>query len=368
MRVAGKSLRTIWPAADGAAVEIIDQTLLPHQFVVRRLATLAEAARAIRDMQVRGAPLIGAAAAYGIALAMRQDPSDAGLEQAMAALAATRPTAVNLHWALDDMRRSLAPLRPATRADAAWQRAAEVADADVAINRAIGQHGLPLIEAVLARKPGRGPVNILTHCNAGWLATVDWGTALAPIYRAHDCGIALHVWVDETRPRNQGASLTAWELGQHGVPHTVVTDNAGGHLMRQGRVDLCITGTDRTTACGDVANKIGTYLKALAAHDNGVPFYVGLPSPTIDWAIDDGSAIPIEERDAREVTHIAGRTDAGDIVEVRLTPEDSPAANYAFDVTPARLVTGLITERGVCSASRDGLLGLFPERRRKGAA
>ena len=365
MNVAGKPMRTIWRAADSApgrpVIEIIDQTLLPHRFVVRRLATLDDAARAIRDMQVRGAPLIGAAAAYGIALAMRADPSDAGLERATEMLGATRPTAVNLHWALDDMRRALSPLPSPERAVAAWGRAAEVADEDVAINRGIGQHGLPLIEAARARKGSSGPVNILTHCNAGWLATVDWGTALAPVYAAHDSGIALHVWVDETRPRNQGASLTAWELGQHGVPHTVIADNAGGHLMRRGRVDLCITGTDRTTAAGDVANKIGTYLKALAACDNGVPFYVGLPYPSIDWTIEDGSAIPIEERHAHEVSRLTGRTTAGEVVTIDILPEGSPAANPAFDVTPARLVTGLITERGVCAASEAGLLSLYPE-------
>jgi methylthioribose-1-phosphate isomerase len=266
------------------------------------------------------------------------------------------------------MRRALAPLPAAERAAAAFVRAGAIAEEDVAINRAIGEHGLALIEAAAARRKSGGRVEILTHCNAGWLATVDWGTALAPVYRAHDAGIPLHVWVDETRPRNQGASLTAWELAQHGVPHTVIADNAGGHLMRRGRVDLCITGTDRTAGNGDVANKIGTYLKALAASDNGVPFYVALPSPTIDWTLADGGDIPIEERNPREVTHIAGWTAAGERIEVRLTPEASPAANYAFDVTPARLVTALITERGVCPASRDGLLSLFPERRERGAA
>jgi methylthioribose-1-phosphate isomerase len=368
MNVAGRPMRTIWLAADGESVEIIDQTRLPHELVVVRLARLADVARAIRDMQVRGAPLIGTAAAYGMALAVAEDASDAAMEAAAATLAATRPTAVNLAWALAEMRRALAPLPPAKRFAVALARAGAIADADVAINRAIGEHGLRLIAAALAARRGRGPVQILTHCNAGWLATVDWGTALAPVYRAHDAGIPVHVWVDETRPRNQGASLTAWELGQHGVPHTVIADNAGGHLMRRGDVDLCIVGTDRTTAAGDVANKIGTYLKALAAHDNGVPFYVALPSPTIDWTIDDGDRIPIERRDPREVTHIAGWAADGSRVEVRLTPEGSPAANFAFDVTPARLVTALITERGVCPASRDGLLGLFPERRRRGAA
>jgi methylthioribose-1-phosphate isomerase len=366
MNVDGRPMRTIWPAADGHTVEIIDQTRLPHEFVIARLTRLDDAARAIRDMQVRGAPLIGATAAFGMALAVAADASDRAIEHAAAILAATRPTAVNLAWALGEMRQALAALPPERRFAAALARAAAIADEDVAINRAIGEHGLGLIRKAYAIREGRGPVQILTHCNAGWLATVDWGTALAPIYRAHDAGIPLHVWVDETRPRNQGASLTAWELGQHGVPHTVIADNAGGHLMRHGEVDLCIVGTDRTTACGDVANKIGTYLKALAARDNGVPFYVALPSPTIDWAIEDGDEIPIERRDPREVTHIAGWSE-GRRVEVRLTPEGSPAANFGFDVTPARLVTALITERGVCPASREGLLGLFPEKRRQAA-
>jgi len=382
MNVAGRAMRTIWLAADGrpggVIVEIIDQTRLPHELVVARLARLDDAARAIRDMQVRGAPLIGATAAYGMALAIAEDPSDDGIERAAATLAATRPTAVNLAWALGEMRRAIAALAPERRLAAALARAGAIAEEDVAINRAIGDHGLPLIEAAFRAKAGRakswhGRAQILTHCNAGWLATVDWGTALAPIYRAHDQGVPIHVWVDETRPRNQGASLTAWELGQHGVPHTVIADNAGGHLMQQGEVDLCIVGTDRTTCTGDVANKIGTYLKALAAHDNGVPFYVALPSPTIDWEIEDGAQIPIERRSAREVTHIAGWTEAEGTgkarrVEVRLTPADSPAANFAFDVTPARLVTALVTERGLCPASREGLLGLFPERRERGAA
>jgi len=366
MNVTGQAMRTIWLAPDGRTVEIIDQTRLPHELVIARLACLEDAARAIREMQVRGAPLIGATAAYGMALAIAVDPSDRGIEEAALTLAATRPTAVNLAWALAEMRRALAKLPLERRAAAALARAGAIAEEDVAINRAIGEHGLGLIEAAFREKGSR--VQVLTHCNAGWLATVDWGTALAPIYLAHDRGIPVHVWVDETRPRNQGASLTAWELGQHGVPHTVIADNAGGHLMRQGEVDLCITGTDRTTACGDVANKIGTYLKALAACDNGVPFYVALPSPTIDWEIEDGALIPIERRDPREVTHIAGWTEAGERVEVRLTPKDSPAANFAFDVTPARLVTALITERGICPASPEGLLGLFPERRRRGAA
>ncbi|SMH56904.1 S-methyl-5-thioribose-1-phosphate isomerase [Azospirillum agricola] len=366
MRIDGRAYRTIWQTEDGAedgAVAIIDQTRLPHDFAVARLTTLEDAAHAIRAMLVRGAPLIGATAAWGVALAMRADPSDSGLERACATLLATRPTAVNLRWALDRLRARLAGLPESERAAAAAGEAAAVADEDVAINRAIGGHGAALIRAAFERKGGGGPVNILTHCNAGWLATVDWGTALAPVYVAVEEGIPLHVWVDETRPRNQGASLTAWELNRHGVPHTIIADNVGGHLMQHGKVDLCIVGTDRTTATGDVCNKIGTYLKALAAHDNGVPFYVGLPSPTIDWGMSDGvREIPIEERDGREVTDLTGRTADGRIETVRLTPDGSPVANFGFDVTPARLVTGLITERGVCPASRAGLLGLFPER------
>ncbi|MFS2013563.1 S-methyl-5-thioribose-1-phosphate isomerase [Azospirillum sp. CT11-132] len=362
MRIDGTAYRTIWPDGEGA-VAIIDQTRLPHDFAVVRLTSLEEAAHAIRAMLVRGAPLIGAAAAYGVALALRADASDRGLERACATLLATRPTAVNLRWALERMRGLLAPLPEVRRVEAAEAEAAAIADEDVEINRSIGLHGAALIRAAAARKKPNEPVNVLTHCNAGWLATVDWGTALAPVYAAFEQGIPLHVWVDETRPRNQGASLTAWELKHHGVPHTVIADNVGGHLMQHGKVDLCIVGTDRTTATGDVCNKIGTYLKALAAHDNGVPFYVGLPSPTIDWTIADGvREIPIEERDGREVSELTGRTADGRIETVRVTPDGSPVANYAFDVTPARLVTGLITERGVCPATRDGLLGLFPER------
>jgi len=360
-------MRTIRLAEDGGSVEIIDQRLLPHELVIARLRTLDDAATAIRDMAVRGAPLIGVTAAYGVALGMAQYPSNDGIGHAIEILAATRPTAVNLHWALETMRQALSQLPPFRRREAAFARAGEIAEEDVAMSRAIGGYGLPLITAAQRRKNG-ARVDILTHCNAGWLAAVDWGTALAPVYRAHDEGIALHVWVDETRPRNQGASLTAWELLQHGVPHTVIADNAGGHLMRHGMIDLCITGSDRVSGNGDVANKIGTYLKALAAHDNGVPFYAALPSSTIDWTLDDGDAIPIEERDAREVTHIAGWTEVGERVEVRLTPEGSPAANYAFDVTPARLISGIITERGVCPASREGLLGLFPEKRPRARA
>jgi methylthioribose-1-phosphate isomerase len=362
MKVDGKHYRSIWVATDGWSVEVIDQTALPHAFAIARLTTLADAAEAIRTMKVRGAPLIGATAAYGLCLALRADPSDETLDRAHATLLATRPTAVNLRWALDDMRDHLRNRRRDERVAAAYARAAAICDDDVATCAAIGRHGLPLIQAAWDRA-GRGrPVDVLTHCNAGWLATVDWGTALAPIYRAHDAGIPVHVWVDETRPRNQGAALTAWELGRHGVPHTVIVDNAGGHLMQRGRVDLCLVGTDRTTARGDVCNKIGTYLKALAARDNGVPFYVALPHSTIDWTIEDGAAIPIEERDPAEVATVAGIDSDGRRRAVSIAPEGSRAANYAFDVTPARLVTAFITERGTAPASREGLASLYPER------
>jgi len=363
MKVGGTATRTIWLEPDGAAVGIIDQTLLPFELKKRRLITLDEAAHAIRAMLVRGAPLIGATAAYGMALAMRADPSDAALEQAAKTLLATRPTAVNLRWAVEDLRALLTKLPPAAREAAAYARASQICEEDVVINRAIASVGLPLIQKAWEKKGRRGPVEILTHCNAGWLAAVDWGTALAPVYLAFDQGIPLHVWVDETRPRNQGASLTAWELGSHGVKHTVIADNAGGHLMQQGRVDLCLVGTDRTTATGDVANKIGTYLKALAAFDNQVPFYVALPSPSIDWSITDGRKIPIEERDPAELAEISGRLADSGVARVRVIPEGSTAANPGFDVTPARLITALITERGICAASREGLLSLFPERR-----
>ncbi len=363
MKIDGVPYRTIRVADDGWSVEVIDQTKLPHEFALLRLATPEDCARAIRDMNVRGAPLIGATAAYGIALALRADPSDAALDAACALLGATRPTAVNLKWAIDEMRAAVRPVGANARAEAAYVRAGLLCDEDVETCRMIGVHGLALIRGIAEAKPGR-PVNILTHCNAGWLACVDWGTALAPIYMAHDAGIPVHVWVDETRPRNQGAALTAFELGGHGVPHTIVADNAGGHLMQHGLVDMCITGTDRTTATGDVANKIGTYLKALAADASGVPFYVALPHTTIDWSLDDGVAqIPIEERSPREVTHMTGRTDKGEIVTIEIAAPGSPAANYGFDVTPARYITGLVTERGVCAASREGLLSLYPERR-----
>ncbi|MBL29533.1 MAG: S-methyl-5-thioribose-1-phosphate isomerase [Rhodospirillaceae bacterium] len=363
MKIDGIPYRSIWVDDDGWSVRVIDQTRLPHAFAVARLTTAADAAEAIRGMTVRGAPLIGATAAYGICLAMRDDPSDEALDAAYAMLLATRPTAVNLRWALDAMRDRLRNRPRDERVAAAYACAAEICDDDVATCRAIGEHGLGVIRDLWEEKGRPDRLNLLTHCNAGWLATVDWGTALAPIYMAHDAGIPVHVWADETRPRNQGASLTAWELGRHGVPHTVIADNVGGHLMQHGLVDLCIVGTDRTTAGGDVCNKIGTYLKALAAHDNGVPFYVALPYSTIDWTIEDGATIPIEERDAAEVTRITGRTSGGTVVTVTVTPEGSPAANYAFDVSPRRYVTGLVTERGVCPATKDGLLSLYPERK-----
>ena len=363
MKVDGKHFRSIWRDTDGWSVNAIDQRRLPHEFVVARLTNCTEAADAIRTMLVRGAPLIGATAAYGMALAMRDDGSDAAIDRAYDMLIATRPTAINLKWALEEMRRVLRPLPPSARVDAAYARADDIAEEDVVINQGIAKNGLALIEAIAAKKKPGEPINVLTHCNAGWLATVDWGTATAPIYLAHDSGIPIHVWVDETRPRNQGASLTAWELGHHGVKHTVIPDNTGGHLMQHGMVDLAIVGTDRVAANGDVCNKIGTYLKALAAHDNGVPFYVALPSPTIDFTVADGiTQIPIEQRGTEEVTHMTGRTRDGRIETVRIVPEGSPVANYAFDVTPARLVTGLITERGVLKADRAALAAAFPER------
>src|SRR5215207_9471494 len=364
MNVMGKHHRTIWTNPDGWSVEIIDQTQFPHVFATTSLKTLGDAAHAITTMMVRGAPLIGATAAYGVCLHMRENPSDEDLDHACRVLERTRPTAVNLKWALDEMRALLKHLPPRERAQAAYRKAATICDDDVEINRSIGNHGFELIEQAARRKQSGEPVNILTHCNAGWLATVDWGTATAPIYMAHDKGVPVHVWVDETRPRNQGSALTAWELANHGVPYTIIPDNTGGLLMQRGLVDLCIVGTDRTTADGDVCNKIGTYLKALAAHDNDVPFFVALPSPTIDWTVHDGvKEIPIEERNAEEVTFVQGQGSDGTTMRVRISPEGSPAANPAFDVTPARLITGLITERGIAKASADGLKALFPERK-----
>jgi methylthioribose-1-phosphate isomerase len=366
MKINGKPYRTIWLNEDGKTVEIIDQTKLPHRFETLTLSTLDDAAHAIKSMQVRGAPLIGATAAYGVALALRANASDDGLDHACDKLVAMRPTAINLRWALDEMQKAVRNQPHDARVAAAYARAAAICDEDVETNRKIGEHGLGMIRSHADKKGGER-VNILTHCNAGWLACVDWGTALAPIYRAYDEGIDLHVWVDETRPRNQGASLTAFELDAHGVPHTLIADNTGGYLMQKKQVDLCIVGTDRTTATGDVANKIGTYLKALAARDNNIPFFVALPYSTIDWSLDDGSTIPIEERDPSEVTRISGKLPDGSVASVLIAPEGSAAANFSFDVTPARLVTGFITERGVAPANRDGLVTLYPEHR-KGAA
>ncbi len=363
MRVNGTPYRSIWLNDDSWSVDIIDQTYLPHEFVIRTLKSMEEAAEAISTMRVRGAPLIGAMAAYGVALAMRERADDDSLAFTCEHLLETRPTAVNLRWALARLKTTLEPLPAEERCPVAYVLARDICDEDVEINNRMGELGLRLIRGLWEqRRYDTDTLHILTHCNAGWIATVDWGTALAPIYKAHDAGIPVHVWVDETRPRNQGAALTAWELQAHGVPHDVIVDNAGGHLMQHGLVDLCLTGTDRTARNGDVCNKIGTYLKALAAHDNEVPFYVCLPSPTIDWDMADGVAgIPIEERDAVEVTQVSGRTATGEMLTVQITPDGVSARNFAFDVTPARLVTGLITERGICPASKAGLESLFPE-------
>jgi methylthioribose-1-phosphate isomerase len=370
MNIDGQAWRTIGLEEGERSVWVIDQTLLPHRFTTRSLRSCDEAAEAIRTMVVRGAPLIGVTGAYGLMLALQVDPSDEALAAAFEQLNATRPTAVNLRWALERVRKLVALLPPTERAEAARREAGAIADEDVAMCEAIGEHGLRIFQELAAARPAARqgePFNVLTHCNAGWLATVDWGTALAPIYKAHRAGLNIHVWVDETRPRNQGASLTAYELGREGVPHTVIVDNAGGHLMQHGQVDAVIVGTDRTTRRGDVCNKIGTYLKALAAHDNGVPFYVALPASTIDWSIDDGVAeIPIEARSAEEVTHIQGRGADGAITSVQLSPDGSPGFNPAFDVTPARLVTALITERGVAAASEAGLRGLYADSLLKG--
>lgn len=358
MNVDGTHRRSLWPADDRDALFVIDQRRLPHEFVVARLDGATAVDAAIRHMAVRGAPLIGATAAYGVALQMRADAGDAALEAVLQRLAAARPTAVNLRWALERQAARLRPLAPAARADAAWDEADAIADDDVAANHALGAHGLALLRALWQRHGGRR-LNLLTHCNAGWLATVDWGTALAPVYLAQAAGLDLHLWVGETRPRNQGASLTAWELGQQGIAHTLVADNAGGHLMQRGEVDAVIVGCDRVSARGDVANKIGTYLKALAARDNGVPFWVAMPLSTLDARVDDGlGGIPIEQRDAREVTHLSGRGSDGAVVEVQLAPDGTPAINPAFDVTPARLVDALITERGVVPATAGAIAAL----------
>lgn len=364
MKVGDTHYRSIWQDSSTGDIRIIDQRWLPHEFRIVTLETLDEFAIAIRDMWVRGAPLIGATAAYGVALQMARDPSDASLNEAYDILHATRPTAINLRWALDEMRSVLTALPLEQRGAAALQKAADICDDDVETNRMLGVHGLEIIRKIAATKKPGEVVNILTHCNAGWLATVDWGTATSPMYHAMEAGIPIHVWVDETRPRNQGAQLTAWEMVGNAIPHHLIVDNAGGHLMQHGQVDLVIVGTDRTTAQGDVCNKIGTYLKALAAADNNVPFYVALPSSTIDWTVNDGvREIPIEERDGREVTHLYGRLEDGSTGFVQVSPDGTPGGNPAFDVTPARMITGLITERGVAEASAEGLLALFPERR-----
>ncbi|TYC49415.1 S-methyl-5-thioribose-1-phosphate isomerase [Rhodobacterales bacterium] len=361
MKVNGKHYRSLWWDDERGALQIIDQRWLPHDFSIQQVDTLEEFADAIVEMRVRGAPLIGATAAYGMALAAKIDPSDAHLDEAWEYLDKTRPTAINLRWALNRCRAHLKKLPEGERAAAALKLAHEISDEDVEICRNIGLNGLEIIRKIAATKKDGEPVRLLTHCNAGWIATVDWGTATSPMYHAHDAGIPIHVWVDETRPRNQGA-LTSWELGSHGIPHTYITDNAGGHLMQHGQVDMVIVGTDRTTRRGDVCNKIGTYLKALAAKANNVPFYVALPSPTIDWSVDDGVAeIPIEERQEREVTHIQGLAEDGTIGQVQVTPQGTPGGNPAFDVTPNHLVTGLITERGVCEATPEGLAALFPD-------
>ncbi len=363
MKVGDTHYRSIWFDQASGQVQIIDQRWLPHEFRVVDLRTRDDFARAIRDMWVRGAPLIGATAAYGVAVQMALDASDESLSETWNILHETRPTAINLRWALDDMTALLLPLPIKARAAAAFARAHEICDQDVECNRQIGLHGLQIIKTIAAGKKTGEVINILTHCNAGWLATVDWGTATSPMYHAHQAGIPVHIWVDETRPRNQGALLTAWEMNSHDIPHHLIVDNAGGHLMQHGQVDLCIVGTDRTTAHGDVCNKIGTYLKALAAKDNDVPFYVALPSPTIDWTVKNGIAeIPIEERSDIEVTHVQGRSPDGSIGEVQISPDGTPGGNPAFDVTPRRLITGLITERGVCEASPEGLAALFPDR------
>lgn len=361
MKVDGTPYRSIWYDHDTNDVKIIDQRWLPHEFRIVALESLEEFAVAIQDMWVRGAPLIGATAAYAMAVQMANDPSDRSIEETWSYLEKTRPTAINLRWALNRCRDVLYKIPTESRAEAALSLAHEIADEDVETNRKIGLNGLEIIKKIAAGKISGEPVRLLTHCNAGWLATVDWGTATSPMYHAQESGIPLHVWVDETRPRNQGA-LTSWELGSHGISHKYIVDNAGGHLMQHGLVDAVIVGTDRTTASGDVCNKIGTYLKALAARDNGVPFYVALPSSTIDWTVQNGvDEIPIEERNEDEVTHIMGKADNGSVANIQVSPDGTPGGNPAFDVTPSRLVTGLITERGVCEASSEALARMFPE-------
>ncbi|MBY0611407.1 MAG: S-methyl-5-thioribose-1-phosphate isomerase [Beijerinckiaceae bacterium] len=357
MNIHGQHYRNVWLHADGRSIEVIDQTKLPHQFEIARLDTLDAVAHAIRTMVVRGAPLIGVVAAYGLAIGLEADPSNEALRRAAAALRATRPTAVNLHWTMDLCERTLMAVPPGERYAAAMALAQRLADEDVALNARIGENGLAIIAGLAERRPSARPLTIATHCNAGWLGTVDWGTALAPIYRAHDAGIAVHVMVDETRPRLQGAALTAFELGQHGVPHTIIADGACGHMMRQGKVDLCIVGCDRVAANGDTANKIGTYMQALAAADNGLPFYVALPSRTVDLSLASGDLIEIEERGEDEVLEVTGRLPSGERGSVLVAAPGSRAFNPAFDVTPARLITGYITEIGVLRADELHRLG-----------
>lgn len=367
MIVNGQAMRPLRADTSTGTLQVIDQRLLPHQLQMRPLRSARDAFVAIREMWVRGAPLIGAVAAYGLAMQAQRDASDEALANAALLLRGARPTAVNLAWALSHMQALLQALPVAQRGAAAWAAADALAEDDVRINHAIGRHGLQLLQALADKRAAKGqpvntdrPLQILTHCNAGWLATVDWGTATSPIYQAHAAGLPVHVWVDETRPRNQGASLTAWELAQAGVPHTLIADNAGGHLMQKGQVDICIVGCDRVTAQGDACNKIGTYLKALAAHDNQVPFYFAMPTSTLDLSVQDGLLeVPIEERSARELTHISGRTAAGQVVEVQLTPDGCAAANPAFDVTPARLITAFITEHGLVPAQEKALRRLM---------
>ena len=364
MKDVRQPLRPIWLDESNGEVNVIDQRSLPHELVVLALQTVDDTIYAIQEMVVRGAPLIGITAAYGVYLAVKNAPSGAAedhLATECARIQAARPTAVNLQWAVDRVQAEIRGLSAEQRLDTARRVAGQIAEEEADNCRRIGQHGLRLVEAISQRKNGT-TVNILTHCNAGWLATIAYGTATAPMYTAHDRGVDVHIWVDETRPLNQGARLTAWELGRQGVAHTVITDNAGGHLMQHGMVDMVIVGTDRTTYTGDVANKIGTYLKALAARDNGIPFYVALPSSTFDWSLRDGvGEIPIEERDPDEIRYIQGHSEKG-LQSVCVPPAASPAANYAFDVTPARLVTGFITERGVCAATEEAIRALFPDK------
>ena len=355
MKIEGKSYKTIW--SENNLVKIIDQTKLPHQFIIKDLKTVKDAINAIKTMEVRGAPLIGATAAYGLVLSIIENNDLSFLKKSSEELIASRPTAINLKWAVDRMMKKLSGVNDKDILKIALDEAKAITDEDEKFCKNIGLNGLKIIEDIANKK--KDTVNILTHCNAGWLATIDWGTATSPIYHAHQKGIKVHVWVDETRPRNQGANLTSYELNEEGISNTVITDNAGGILMQRGQVDMCIVGTDRTLSNGDVCNKIGTYLKALSAKDNNVPFYVALPSSTIDWSIKDHKQIPIEERNSEELSHVEGVDENNEIKKVRIYPQKSKSLNLAFDVTPAKLVTGLITEKGICEASEKGLKGLF---------